>query len=87
MHTPGPWEHWATGAGATIVEAAHPNILLAEVIGPRPHPDISDELKANARLIAAAPDMLAALESAVEHCDNFVIWLSQAKAAIAKAGV
>ena len=45
---------------------------------------------ANAHLIAAAPDLLAALESAVEwdsHDDEGepAVWLEQARAAIAKA--
>lgn len=47
-----------------------------------------EELLANARLIAAAPDMLAALEWAVETADTEQYeadWYAAARAAIAKA--
>lgn len=51
------------------------------------------ETEANARLIAAAPDLLAALKAALRHWHadgrNFYktepAWLAQARAAIAKA--
>ncbi len=53
--------------------------------------DRSDaELEANARLIAAAPELLEALEEAVfwdshDEGDVPAVWLDKAKAAIAKA--
>ena len=39
--------------------------------------------EANARLIAAAPDLLEALKTIVSHCDKYS--LEKARAAIAKA--
>lgn len=65
MHTPGPW---------TFDGPAH-NII---VWGPQPEHRVcfmtSDgPTSANARLIAAAPDMLAALE----HARDFIIGLGQ----------
>ncbi len=47
-----------------------------------------DEAKANARLIAAAPDLLAALETALDICPQDmldIVWAVEARAAIAKA--
>jgi hypothetical protein len=51
----------------------------------------SDEVAANLRLIAAAPDLLAALRNITECADagtdgaNMDLWVEQARAAIAKA--
>ena len=61
-HTPGPWRYdgnsvfipvYNNGAGCVKI-----NLYLENVIG---------ESQANARLIAAAPDMLSVLIEAVEH--------------------
>ena len=41
--------------------------------------------EANARLIAAAPELLEALEWAVDNPHDDAYWISQARAAIAKA--
>jgi starvation-inducible outer membrane lipoprotein len=84
QHTPGPWEHrgfdvWEPGKTALSIGSAN-----------RPHP----EAHANARLIAAAPDMLEALRRIVEETyitsHGAIIGLErghfeQARAAIAKA--
>lgn len=88
-HTPGPWgnhkwnseEHQISALGGTVALINHD------------HSHISDEAAdANARLIAAAPDLLAALHRAVNHlimdgvsCDDAPQALRQARAAIAKA--
>ncbi|MFC4923622.1 hypothetical protein [Delftia deserti] len=92
-HTPGPWE--ATGnfvrspmhqpeglpRGVQIVECRDGYFL--------PH---TEEAKANARLIAAAPDMLAALRDVVAVMERDLAGLvvirpelTAARAAIAKA--
>jgi hypothetical protein len=44
-----------------------------------------EENAANARLIAAAPDLLAALEVIVKICDRNTVEFDSARAAIAKA--
>lgn len=60
-HTPGPWvvgDTYAVGGGLTIHQPGH-WVSLAEVrrVGPPTQLDL-----ANARLIAAAPELLAALK-------------------------
>ncbi len=88
-HTPRPWSiHWGTaqgGSGHHIVDDTDHGELsrIATVLF---HDDAEGETKANARLIAAAPDLLAALEEIAKN-DPFnqssagII----ARAAIAKA--
>ena len=61
-HTPGPWsgavQHWPNpGPGIVVAEGGR---LIASV----PHKVEGDGGDANAILIVAAPDLLAALESA-----------------------
>ena len=92
-HTPGPWEfgpsHSSTGlAGQLVVRPA----------GEFPHGEwvadvgsmYDDHREANARLIAAAPDLLAALQKVVNHADAGTAAIldrlvEEARAAIAKA--
>lgn len=62
-HTPGPWEnhkwnseeHQISAKGGTIALVSHDHSLVPE-----------DEADANARLIAAAPDLLEACHNAIE---------------------
>lgn len=93
-HTPGPWSYWSgynpfdkieaqvTAEGGDIVIASY-NHLIAEG-------------EANARLMAAAPDLLEACEALkreiilsdvdMDYIDShFKPWLEKAAAAIAKA--
>ena len=94
-HTPGPWFTFANGAcvggpvgilgnpsGADTAGVAHCGMALRT----------GDELQANARLIAAAPELLDALQDALsifhpepgeEHLAPK--WSARASAAIAKA--
>ena len=44
-----------------------------------------DEIAANARLIAAAPELLEALKWAVDNPNDDAYWIEQARAAIANA--
>jgi hypothetical protein len=69
-HTPGPWKH----GGPTILSGGAWNLVVAilpTTIDPRPTADAAahtiEEREANARLIAAAPDMLAALNRCKNH--------------------
>lgn len=55
-HTPGPW---ATDGGDTVVAMGNQIVVTA----PAPDGASREEMKANARLIAAAPDLLAALKA------------------------
>ena len=58
-HTPGPWG--VANSGGRVIRAGmvHPaTIAVLETVPLK----ISDEIIANARLIAAAPELLAALE-------------------------
>jgi hypothetical protein len=98
-HTPGPWFRACNSpAGIQVVtcnQSDEPNALIATVnhcvINPKQ--DVSDEVGANARLIAAAPDLLVALEQCVSiivrHANatlgDGVVTLQVARAAIAKA--
>ena len=68
-HTPGPWEHRGTDGGAEVIchrEAAGKRRTLAHVYQESRH----GRQEANARLIAAAPDLLAACIEAREALFN-----------------
>lgn len=59
-HTPGPWFH-ALQAGAEtqhFIYGPHGKPRIAEVLG-----NSTEQITANARLIAAAPELLAALQA------------------------
>ena len=82
-HTPGPWFHQVvpTSAGSAInISAANQKVAIIYVDGIRK--GIDEELPkaienlANARLISAAPDMLAALEAivALDDGDSPDLW-------------
>lgn len=79
-HTPGPWE--VEGIGQVIVPNRPPAWrTLADVYGE--HGD-EEQADADAHLIAAAPDLLAALEALLPHLEDARMD-DGAKAAIAKA--
>lgn len=106
-HTPGPWEAervyltiedptmriTAHGGALYVAEAAYSHIRGEQAI----HVTDADEMRANARLIAAAPELLSALQNMVGMFDNPIFrrklegdWLypeaiASARAAIAKA--
>jgi hypothetical protein len=85
-HTPGPWR---TGADEGGFERCYsgpaiysPQYMVAEVLaGP------IDRGEANARLIAAAPDLLAALKNLTASARGFVAqaYIDDADAAITRA--
>ena len=68
-HTPGPWEnhkwnceeHQISAKGGTIALVSHSHSLVSEA-----------EADANARLIAAAPDMLEALRACLGDLSDIV---------------
>ena len=88
-HTPGPWR--VSLVDDTRVEDATGN-CVAEIDGDYNQPETWPAMEANSRLIAAAPDLLEALErmtylqsgGPVKSSDADK-WLKEARAAIAKA--
>lgn len=94
-HTPGPWEVMRDHPQTTDIVYirpsghSHPEGEITILFGP-----IDDEQRANAALIAAAPDLLAALIRLVQaHCGHSALvtdpeeaW-DKAEAAIAEAEV
>lgn len=92
-HTPGPWVHDTRGQGKPDVRAASGRAVACTwmVCGSAPKSDKGyearcEEDRANARLIAAAPELLAALEELVgwQTCVPDAV-VEAARAAIAKA--
>jgi hypothetical protein len=79
-HTPGPWR-------CTQAARANAQILIEAVDGSEVCRQPADaEGRANARLIAAAPDLLAALQSIYDACDQSDVYFSNiARTAIARA--
>ena len=81
-HTPGPWRIEGTNSGLFIAGAKPGYLAEMRDCG-------SGDVAANARLIAAAPDLLDALALLVAGIENGVsdsfIPLVKARAAIAKA--
>ena len=62
MHTPGPWKIGAReGENLPILDSAGNNLALADFAEVANN---ADKVEANARLIAAAPELLAALKEA-----------------------
>lgn len=79
-HTPGPWQFEAPYIHAD-------SLKFLAVVSDR-HSQDRPELVANARLIAAAPELLAALGNLLSFCEKAhydCTVLSEARAAIAKA--
>ena len=89
VHTPGPWTLRPSrkSKGAHYIEGGNPGWLVAEVSGQ------GDSNEANSRVIAAAPDLLAALIGMVEVLQPAEVdfnemeerVMAQARAAIKKA--
>lgn len=78
-HTPGPWS-------VEPYDKYQKDIIIIE---PRCSVDNDDvdheEAEANARLIAAAPDLLEALQAVVAIADRKTVEFDRARTAIAKA--
>lgn len=82
-HTPGPWRVFDTplGVGVTPKDGEYADIARCDGFDSTRTPD---EVRANAHLIAAAPDMLAALKFVDERGNADDFW-NVLHAAIAKA--
>ena len=90
-HTPGPWTVTADGAGWYIEcspERGHSVAYIRAEIGEEDPDTSDDEKESNARLIAAAPELLEALKL-IANAENSALDLAYckgiARAAIAKA--
>ena len=86
-HTTGPWVNLGSAIGvAWQGQGGEQDQLLPIALLPKPDADDSmDEWKANASLIAAAPDLLAALEHVLDRATMPGFLRDKVKAAIAKA--
>ena len=85
-HTLGPWKFYTKPQpnGCPIVGAR--GLMVAMLAHSINHDDQRETALANARLIAAAPELLAALDALVEdQRDASLPVLAQARAAIKKA--
>lgn len=89
MHTPGPWQCVGPNEEAThIVAMPDDATKLGTPIAWAVAQHERGEGPANARLIAAAPDLLEALKAAVSQFDKLPFeseWIKQAKESISKA--
>lgn len=89
-HTPGPWTRAKRQGGIAIEHREEKPYGWAQsevaLVYPLAMPDRKTG-DANARLIAAAPDLLAALENLMPLWSSGIDepWVEQARAAIAKA--
>lgn len=85
-HTPGPWGRHRVGYNGSryyIMSARRGgDFVIAEVPTDR---NYKHQALANAYLIAAAPDMLAALKAVVAVADRSTVEFDAARAALAKA--
>lgn len=80
-HTPGPWRFIETRIGISVLAERS-----GQIIAKSPFRD--EQGRADALLIAAAPELLAALKEVIELADtlgNEPDWLGKASVAIAKA--
>jgi hypothetical protein len=93
-HTPGPWtlhEIWPSGPGFSITAEGKTYQVCGCGAYQHSHPGASysdEECRANARLIAAAPDLLEALKFALSEDSGFACPAATEKrllAVIAKA--
>lgn len=91
-HTPGPWEIHPQLDSCYRDISAPKHIALAQVVWRFEEEDRSPECEANAHLIAAAPDLLGALNSLLEYLHEYDLdypeaapVFDKARAAIAKA--
>jgi hypothetical protein len=85
-HTPGPWVATPANSGEWNIDSVAPDDwCIARVMGGAGLEDPNGRSDANARLIAAAPDLLAALKMLDERGHTQATW-DFAKRALAKAG-
>lgn len=74
-HTPGPWLIENTKTGGTWINTSFAGFSICHLIG-------QPEIKANAALIAAAPEMLEALEVCISQIEEFSTGIDSKRFAI-----
>ena len=94
QHTPGPWTIHADTDGWPLVMSGGVAGRIVANVNPQSCPDESSApefvempCEANARLIAAAPELLEALQSVLENCldsEGLCAAHAKARAALAK---
>ena len=84
-HTPGPWFTKREGFSTVYVETRIGGGLIQEVAACGPTQGGTDEQAANARLIAAAPELLVELEKLVKVAGRLGASCAGAKNIIANA--
>ena len=84
QHTPGPWWQGSTLDDSVFAAGGGDEVCVA-VCPERSVISDGAETYANARLIAAAPDLLEALKAVVAVADRKTVEFERARAAIAKA--
>ena len=85
-HTPGPWKAYCRDMShENGAEWSEENSLQWEVEGPRVPHGRGEYFQADARLIAAAPDLLESLQELVVGLPQQWVSVKKARAAIAKA--
>lgn len=90
-HTAGPWSVAEYGDGDSLVIHAGEDWRVCFMATPGSSPRAMETIEANARLIAAAPDLLEALKEIERICggaSNFTgesVIAAKARAALAKA--
>ena len=67
-HTPGPWRDWEESIGAVMAPRSNDASWGSRAVALIAQWPSAEERAANARLIAAAPEMLEALEDARDWC-------------------
>lgn len=71
-HTKGPWRIGDVGMTIFGPKSSQPApVMIASLLPPTPRVN-SEERKANAKLIAAAPDMLATLRAIAADCEDYL---------------
>lgn len=80
LHTPGPWTVTPANDGATYITGGEPRDDgsfqgLACMLDDLRDDDDSEESAANARLMAAAPDLLAACEAALKQLNELEAYI------------
>ena len=85
-HTPGPWQIMTAGSFERYgIDGGHRNNRVSIIVMGQDDEDTGIEKIEDARLIAAAPDLLEALKQAATFIDGFGVDTSDYWAIIAKA--
>jgi hypothetical protein len=82
--TPGPWYVQSAANGSAVTVRATNGATVATLKSD--HPDTKGRKLANARLLAAAPELYAALEGVLRVADRATDEFEAARAALARCG-